>query len=138
MVIKPISLDLRTSALETWIQGYLSIIKDVLFDLFILTPYDELISRTSENLKKVEMVAARLERAKVAVKEKGRTDGWILEKPESSYAPEHVWSNKDLDPVPLHMRTWTKWTIFGYWFSDIISVQSWETGSTILALGLTW
>lgn len=84
------------------------------------------------------MAAARLDRVKATVKEKGQVDGWILEKPLSSYAPDHVWSNNDLDPTPLSMQTWTKWTIFGYWFSDIISIQSWETGSTILALGLTW
>ncbi|KAI1616486.1 putative uracil permease [Exophiala viscosa] len=83
-------------------------------------------------------MAARLNRVKDGLKKKTRLDGWVLEKQESSYAPPGTWSNIDLDVTPPERRTWTAWTIFGYWFSDIISIQSWETGSTILAVGLTW
>ncbi|KAL2209492.1 putative uracil permease [Sarocladium strictum] len=72
------------------------------------------------------------------LKEKLNPKTWTLEKAESSWAPAGTWSNRDLDIVPPEQRTWTSWTMFGYWFSDVISIQSWQTGSTILALGLTW
>jgi NCS1 family nucleobase:cation symporter-1 len=84
------------------------------------------------------MMLAIFSRTKASVKNKSRTEGWILPKQESSWAPPGTWSNIDLDVTPPHMQTWTSWTVFGYWFSDIISIQSWQTGSTILALGLTW
>ncbi|KAK4949755.1 hypothetical protein LTR10_011597 [Elasticomyces elasticus] len=84
------------------------------------------------------MATTRFSRVKNEIKKKTRLDGWVLEKQESSYAPPGTWSNIDLDVTPPERRTWTSWTIFGYWFSDIISIQSWETGSTILAVGLTW
>ncbi|OAR05657.1 hypothetical protein LLEC1_04914 [Akanthomyces lecanii] len=74
----------------------------------------------------------------VGFKEKLSPKSWTLEKEESSWAPAGTWSNRDLDIVPPEQRTWTSWTMFGYWFSDVISIQSWQTGSTILALGLTW
>ncbi|KAH8900650.1 putative uracil permease [Thozetella sp. PMI_491] len=72
------------------------------------------------------------------MKRKTTIAGWVLPKQESSWAPPGTWTNIDLDVTPLARRTWTSWTIVGYWISDIISVQSWETGSSILAVGLTW
>lgn len=63
---------------------------------------------------------------------------WALPKQESSWAPAGTWTNIDLDVTPMERRTWTSWTILGYWISDVISIQSWQTGSTILAVGLTW
>lgn len=84
------------------------------------------------------MVSFGLSKAKEEVRKKAHVDGWVLEKQESSWAPAGTWSNIDLDITPASRQTWTSWTIFGYWFSDIISIQSWQTGSTILALGLTW
>ncbi|KIW99779.1 uncharacterized protein Z518_10707 [Rhinocladiella mackenziei CBS 650.93] len=80
----------------------------------------------------------RIDRVKDEVRKKRHIDGWVLKKQESSWAPPGTWSNIDLDVTPVERRTWTSWTIFGYWFSDIISIQSWQTGSTILAIGLTW
>lgn len=80
----------------------------------------------------------RMHQARSEIKSKTTVDGWVLEKQESSWAPAGTWSNADLDITPVARRTWTSWTIFGYWFSDIISIQSWQTGSTILAVGLTW
>lgn len=65
-------------------------------------------------------------------------NGLILPKQESSWAPPGTWTNIDLDVTPLDRRVWGSWTLFGYWFGGIITVQSWQTGSTILALGLTW
>lgn len=72
------------------------------------------------------------------LKHKSHPSNWALKKEESSWAHAGTWSNRDLDITPVEQQTWTSWTIFGYWFSDVISIQSWETGSTILALGLTW
>ncbi|KIW11946.1 hypothetical protein PV08_09219 [Exophiala spinifera] len=83
-------------------------------------------------------MSLRLSKIKEEVKKKSHVNGWVLEKQESSWAPAGTWSNIDLDITPVARRTWTSWTIFGYWFSDVISIQSWETGSTILAVGLTW
>jgi len=80
----------------------------------------------------------RVQKVRTEVKNKTTLDGWALEKQDSSWAPAGTWSNVDLDITPVDRRTWTSWTIFGYWFSDIISIQSWQTGSTILAVGLTW
>ncbi|KAH7304519.1 putative uracil permease [Stachybotrys elegans] len=77
-------------------------------------------------------------RSSGSLKDKLRPEAWVLQKEESSWAPSGTWSNRDLDITPRQQQTWTSWTIFGYWFSDVISIQSWQTGSTILALGLTW
>ncbi|KAF1813557.1 putative uracil permease [Eremomyces bilateralis CBS 781.70] len=79
-----------------------------------------------------------VDRVKEEVRRKRTAEGWILPKQESSWAPPGTWSNLDMDITPVERRTWTNWTMFGYWFSDIISIQSWQTGSTILPLGLTW
>jgi NCS1 family nucleobase:cation symporter-1 len=72
------------------------------------------------------------------LRKKTTVQGWVLPKQESSWAPPGTWTNIDLDITPCARRTWTSLTILGYWVSDVISMQSWETGSTILALGLTW
>ena len=68
------------------------------------------------------------------------------------------WSNKDLEPTPLEHRTWT-WcaphTLTGeeiplarldltfcrynlplYWFSNQFSLTGWNTGSSLVAVGL--
>ncbi|KAB5578776.1 putative uracil permease [Coniochaeta sp. 2T2.1] len=80
----------------------------------------------------------RLGKAEIELRKKSTVQGWVLPKQESSWAPPGTWTNIDLDVTPLARRTWTALTILGYWVSDVISMQSWETGSTILALGLTW
>ncbi|KAK4209184.1 putative uracil permease [Rhypophila decipiens] len=77
-------------------------------------------------------------RVQASISKKTTPSGWVLPKQPSSYAPAGTWTNIDLDPTPLVRRTWTSLTILGYWVSDIISIQSWETGSTILVLGLSW
>lgn len=85
-----------------------------------------------------EAVRQRITGVKQELRRKSKVEGWILPKQESSWAPPGTWTNLDLDVTPLARRTWTSLTILGYWISDIISIQSWETGSTILAVGLTW
>ncbi|EPE03016.1 allantoin permease [Ophiostoma piceae UAMH 11346] len=76
--------------------------------------------------------------AKEQLRSKSSMSGWVLPKQESSWAPAGTWTNADLDIVPPSLRTWTSITILGYWMSDVVSVQSWTTGSSILAVGLTW
>jgi len=63
---------------------------------------------------------------------------WELPKHDSTLAPEEVWTNKDMDPVPLQYQTWTNWTWIAYWASDCINVATWETASGIISVGLTW
>lgn len=83
-------------------------------------------------------VKEKVDAAKAELQRKCTVEGWVLPKQESSWAPAGTWTNVDLDVTPLDRRTWTSWTILGYWISDVISVQSWETGSSILAVGLSW
>ncbi|CAI6094280.1 unnamed protein product [Clonostachys chloroleuca] len=55
-----------------------------------------------------------------------------------TFADEQSWSNRDTDVTPLERRTWTSWTVLGYWMSDALSAQSWAGASAIIAVGLTW
>ncbi|KII83850.1 hypothetical protein PLICRDRAFT_444085 [Plicaturopsis crispa FD-325 SS-3] len=64
---------------------------------------------------------------------------WALAPPSSSFAPSSRWSNRDMDPVPPRLRTWTTWNYIAYWISDATNVAVWELASTMLAgLGLSW
>ena len=63
---------------------------------------------------------------------------WELPKQESALAPDYVWTNKDMDPVPPKDQTWTLWTWMAYWATDTINLGTWETASSIIAVGLTW
>ncbi|KAF1989082.1 uridine permease-like protein Fui1 [Aulographum hederae CBS 113979] len=63
---------------------------------------------------------------------------WELPKQESALAPDHIWTNKDMDPVPAEDQTWTLWTWMAYWATDTINLGTWETASSIIAVGLTW
>jgi NCS1 family nucleobase:cation symporter-1 len=94
--------------------------------------------KTVTDEKMAEVVRQRFGNVKNEIRKKSKLEGWVLPKQESSWAPAGTWTNIDLDVTPVARRTWTSVTILGYWFSDVISMQSWETGSTILALGLTW
>jgi nucleobase:cation symporter-1, NCS1 family len=40
---------------------------------------------------------------------------WQLPKQKSALAPDHVWTNEDMDPVKLENQTWTLWTWMAYW-----------------------
>ncbi|KAI6778562.1 uncharacterized protein J7T54_003312 [Emericellopsis cladophorae] len=48
------------------------------------------------------------------------------------------WSNKDLEPTPPEHRTWTWFNLPLYWFSNQFSLTGWNTGSSLVAVGLTW
>ncbi|KIJ61261.1 hypothetical protein HYDPIDRAFT_42834 [Hydnomerulius pinastri MD-312] len=66
-----------------------------------------------------------------------RPSKWALEPEETTFA-EHGWSNKDMDPVPPRLRTWTTWNYISYWLSDATNLAVWELASSMLAIGLSW
>ncbi|RXK38901.1 uracil transporter FurD [Tremella mesenterica] len=43
-----------------------------------------------------------------------------------------------MDPSPPDQRTWTSWTFFAYWVSDLINPGTWATVASFVGLGLTW
>jgi NCS1 family nucleobase:cation symporter-1 len=51
---------------------------------------------------------------------KTRASGWALPKQSTSFAPDGVWTNIDLDVTPPERRVWTSMSVFGYWLSDIV------------------
>ncbi|KAF7330575.1 hypothetical protein MVEN_02497800 [Mycena venus] len=63
---------------------------------------------------------------------------WALEPDASTVAPSSKWTNKDMDPVPEHLRTWTTWNYVAYWISDATNTASWELASSMIAIGLSW
>ncbi|PCH42378.1 hypothetical protein WOLCODRAFT_73288 [Wolfiporia cocos MD-104 SS10] len=67
-----------------------------------------------------------------------RPSAWALEPEPSTFAPSSRWSNKDMDPVPPHARTWTTWNYVAYWISDATNAAVWELASSMLAVGLSW
>ncbi|KAI9729277.1 MAG: hypothetical protein M1834_006948 [Cirrosporium novae-zelandiae] len=86
-----------------------------------------------------KQISERVENIKqdIYVKATSR-DAWVLPKQPTTFAPPGTWTNIDNDVTPLHRRTWGRWTIIGYWLSDILSAQSWEGASTIISVGLTY
>ncbi|SMR58309.1 unnamed protein product [Zymoseptoria tritici ST99CH_1E4] len=80
----------------------------------------------------------RLNATKANLVSKTERSGWILPKQNSSFADKDRWSNIDGDPTPLERRTWSSWTIFGFWVSDAMNAQGWQAPAAILAVGLTW
>ena len=63
---------------------------------------------------------------------------WELKPETSTFAPSSSWSNKDMDPVPPHLRTWTTLNYVAYWISDATNPTTWEFASSMLAIGLSW
>lgn len=43
-----------------------------------------------------------------------------------------------MDPVPVEDQTWSMWTWMAYWATDTINLGTWQTASSIIAVGLTW
>jgi NCS1 family nucleobase:cation symporter-1 len=86
----------------------------------------------------MDALHSRIGRAKANVSKKGSQDGWVLEKQPMTFADEGSWSNRDSDVTPLERRTWSSWTVLGFWFSDALSAQSWSGASAVIAVGLTW
>lgn len=63
---------------------------------------------------------------------------WELPKLKSSHAPPGVWTNIDNDVTPNSRRTWNMLMIVGFWASDYLSMQSYESPSSALSVGLSW
>jgi NCS1 family nucleobase:cation symporter-1 len=64
--------------------------------------------------------------------------GWKIPRQTTTFADDGAYSNIDSDVTPLERRTWTSWTILGFWCSDALNAQGWEAPSSIIAAGLTW
>lgn len=83
-------------------------------------------------------MSSKLEHAKADLQAKRSLSGWVLEKPDSAFAPENVWGNRDTEPVSREEATWTPTTFLLYWMSDLVNAGSWSQVSSFVELGLTW
>ncbi|KAK2803571.1 hypothetical protein FQN51_003333 [Onygenales sp. PD_10] len=62
-----------------------------------------------------------------------------LEQPKSAFAKGNArWTNRDLDPIPRHLRKWGVTSLVAYWFSDSFNISAWQFASGIIAVGLSW
>lgn len=48
------------------------------------------------------------------------------------------WSNVDLEPTPPAQRNWSSWYFFAFQFSIAFSPTTYNIGSSLFAIGLTW
>jgi nucleobase:cation symporter-1, NCS1 family len=48
------------------------------------------------------------------------------------------WSNIDLEPTPPQQRNWSPWYYFAFQFSIAFSPTTYNIGSTLFSIGLTW
>lgn len=67
-----------------------------------------------------------------------RLSSWSFEQENSKFGPNPRWSNKDMDPVPYHERTWSTLNYVSYWISDATNVAGWQLASSMLTVGLSW
>ena len=67
-----------------------------------------------------------------------KPSAWALEREDTRFGPSSSWSNKDMDPVPPHKRTWSTWNFVAYWVSDATNAAAWQLASSMLAVGLSW
>ncbi|KAI0281859.1 cytosine-purine permease [Russula aff. rugulosa BPL654] len=63
---------------------------------------------------------------------------WSLEPEVSTFAENSSWTNKDMDPVPVHKQTWTTLNFVTFWISCSVNATVWQLGSSMLAIGLSW
>lgn len=94
--------------------------------------------RKLAQLKMTTILRERFESTKDNLKQKRKPSGWVLPKQTTTFADPDKWSNIDADVTPLERRTWTSFTVLGFWTSDAMNAQGWEAPSSIIALGLTW
>jgi len=87
-----------------------------------------------DNIRLRQHGQAAKQKAKLRLSE---PSSWKLPKQASSIAPPDVWTNADMDPVPPEKRTWGKSAFVTYWFSDLVTIATWSSGSAIVTLGLT-
>lgn len=100
----------------------------VLFQIHVGEMYTTLRRRTT-SIK---------ERVTTKVNDRLHGRGWVLPREATTFADDGSYSNIDSDVTPLDRRTWTSWTILGFWCSDALNSQGWEAPSSIIAAGLTW
>ncbi|OAX79123.1 hypothetical protein ACJ72_06558 [Emergomyces africanus] len=68
-----------------------------------------------------------------------RLPSLYVDQPKSAFAEGSPrWTNRDLDPIPRHLRKWGVTSLITYWVSDSINVASWQLASSIIAVGLSW
>lgn len=67
-----------------------------------------------------------------------KLSAWALPSHSTNLGPGAGWSNKDMDPVPPHLRTWTVWNYIAYWIADSTNIPVWQLASSMLVVGLTW
>ncbi|KAI9730557.1 MAG: hypothetical protein M1834_005798 [Cirrosporium novae-zelandiae] len=48
------------------------------------------------------------------------------------------WINNDIKPIEHERRTWGFWTFHNYWVLVNSNISTYMTGSSLIALGLTW
>ncbi|KAL1893324.1 hypothetical protein Sste5346_006501 [Sporothrix stenoceras] len=48
------------------------------------------------------------------------------------------WGNEDLDPTPPSARLWTHWNYFAFFWAVSFNPIAWNTGSSLISLGLLW
>ncbi|KAJ5980236.1 Allantoin permease [Penicillium waksmanii] len=48
------------------------------------------------------------------------------------------WINNDIKPIEAERRTWGFWTFHNFWVLINSNISSYMTGSSLIALGLTW
>ncbi|KAK4556245.1 hypothetical protein LTR86_006389 [Recurvomyces mirabilis] len=80
----------------------------------------------------------RFKTSKAELKKKSKPSGWVVPRQSTTFADPDRWSNIDADVTPIARRTWTSWTILGFWISDAMNAQGWQAPSSIIAVGLTW
>ncbi|RFU27486.1 hypothetical protein B7463_g8855, partial [Scytalidium lignicola] len=49
-----------------------------------------------------------------------------------------LWGNEDLDPTPPSARLWTHWNYFAFFWAVSFNPIAWNTGSSLISLGLLW
>lgn len=59
-----------------------------------------------------------------------------LEVPHENHEEPTLLTNPDLEPMPSHRRGWGFFSFFGYWATPNLTIWTWLTGSSLLALGL--
>ncbi|KZV73617.1 NCS1 nucleoside transporter family [Peniophora sp. CONT] len=67
-----------------------------------------------------------------------RPSAWVVDPEPSTFAPRGTLTNKDMDPTPPHMRTWTTRDYVAYWIASSFNISAWEIASSMLATGLSW
>ncbi|GAO46631.1 NCS1 nucleoside transporter family [Saitoella complicata NRRL Y-17804] len=65
---------------------------------------------------------------------------WLINKiqlPDHHGVAASLWSNADLIPLPPSRRTWGPWAFVGFWAINNLCISTWQTGSSLLGLGLS-